>query len=454
MANLKLVILKKQPSQDGRCRIYVQITHKGNNERLKTKWYVLPDQWKDCKVQGGRNGDPNFAIKNLRLSELMTNYEKILLDNESELKYLDAKAIRAFLEDPTSSYITDFFKFTQARLDELKANGNTGTWGPLNNTLRVVREYHKSASLNFSEITPRFLDSFKAHYRKEGHKINSIAVYMRYIRSMFNLAIDEYNVNAAAPVILNYPFRKHKIETAETANRNLSIDLIRAIRDLDPTNKREEITRDIFTLQMYLTAINIKDLYWLPPMDDRIKFSRAKTGRYHDIKIEPEALAIIDKYKGEKYLLRFADLSKKERTVKTKAHARVKDLAWGDSETFNKMLNETLQKIQDRLKWSIQGDLTTYYARHSVASLMRDIGISKDDISLCLGHLAVEKNLKTTGGYIKEDFEKIDLANRELIDFINSDVMDGKAWKEYKESKNQAIKEAQNHTLSQSAISS
>ena len=398
---------------------------------------MTPTQWKDCKVQGGRNGDPNFALKNLKLAELMNGYEKILLENESELKYMDAKGVRLFLEDPTSSYIIDFYKFTQNRLDELKKNGNSGTWSPLNNTLRVVKEFHNGSSLNFSEITPRFLETFKAYYKKEGHKVNSIAVYMRYIRSMFNLAIDEYNVNAAFPVILNYPFRKHKIETEETINRNLDVKFIRLIRDLKTINKREEITKDIFMLQMYMTAPNIKDLYWLPVSSgDRIQFSRFKTGRFHNIKIESEAFEIIEKYKGSKYLLCFADMAKKNRMNKeTKPHARIKDLAWSDSGTFNKMLNETLQKIQKRLNWDLQGDLTTYYARHSVASIMREIGISKDDISLCLGHLPVEKNLKTTGGYIKEDFEKIDLANRELIDFINSDIKDGKGWKEFKAQK-------------------
>jgi hypothetical protein len=51
---------------------------------------------------------------------------------------------------------------------------------------------------------------------------------------------------------------------------------------------------------------------------------------------------------------------------------------------------------------------------------MREIGVSRDDISLCLGHKDPEQNLKISGIYINEDYQKADFANRKLIDYINS----------------------------------
>lgn len=52
---------------------------------------------------------------------------------------------------------------------------------------------------------------------------------------------------------------------------------------------------------------------------------------------------------------------------------------------------------------------------------MRDIGISKDDISICLGHREPEHNLITTGIYISEDYRKTDIANRLFIDELNKE---------------------------------
>lgn len=81
---------------------------------------------------------------------------------------------------------------------------------------------------------------------------------------------------------LKYPFKKFKIAKEETRNRNLSIDIIRKIRDYKTEIKRREITHDIFSLQFYLFGINIKDLFYLLPsniVDGRLQFYRSKSKR-------------------------------------------------------------------------------------------------------------------------------------------------------------------------------
>ena len=58
-----------------------------------------------------------------------------------------------------------------------------------------------------------------------------------------------------------------------------------------------------------------------------------------------------------------------------------------------------------------------YISVHTWATIAHKIGISKDVISLALGH---EFGCKTTGIYIDYDLEQIDKANRKVIDYINS----------------------------------
>ena len=60
-------------------------------------------------------------------------------------------------------------------------------------------------------------------------------------------------------------------------------------------------------------------------------------------------------------------------------------------------------------------ELTTYWARHSWATIARKIGVSKDDIALALGH---SNGHDVTDIYIDEDLEKIDLANKKVIDWV------------------------------------
>jgi integrase len=154
-------------------------------------------------------------------------------------------------------------------------------------------------------------------------------------------------------------------------------------------------------------------------------------GRFYNIKLEPEALRLIEKYKGKKYLLWFADHCY-EGTAKVE-HARQTVFQYKNQDAFTRMLNDNLTLIHDDLELGLKHPLTTYYVRHSFSTIMREIDISTDDISLCLGHVSPEQHMKVTGIYINEDFIRADQANRELINFANSVFCDGKSWKDHKE---------------------
>ena len=59
--------------------------------------------------------------------------------------------------------------------------------------------------------------------------------------------------------------------------------------------------------------------------------------------------------------------------------------------------------------------ITSYWARHSWATIAASIDIPDDVISLALGHSA--RNA-TTAIYIERDRRKIDEANRRVIDWV------------------------------------
>lgn len=422
MANLKLVIRKGQTKENGECAVYAQITHRGSAEWISTGIYVLPQNFKATRVYGGKGGDPNAGMKNIQLNEIVTKYERKLLNLGEKANSLDTKVIKKFLLSRSEVFcVTDFFEYTKRRIKDLEEMGRSGTVVPLTNTLHRMQEYHPKP-LDFSEITVSFLEKFIADQHKQGKKKNTIALYLRYIRSMFNSAIDEYNSNPADPVVTNYPFRRLKIESEPTKNRNLSMEIIRKIRDAKLPTSKMEIARDIFMLQIYLMGINTKDLFYMRKeniKNGRLQFNRHKTDRFYNMKIEPEAAVILEKYEGQKYLLWFADYCLDERDLNYTPHTRRSEFQYANSEAFNKMLNQQLRKIAELLDIETDGNFTTYFSRHSFATIMREIGISKDDISICLGHREPEHNLITTGIYINEDYRKTDIANRLFIDELN-----------------------------------
>lgn len=434
MANIKLVIVPEKIKKSGECVVMLQLSAKHKTLRVPTEINVKPEYFVNGLVRGGAKFDKQAQIKNIRLNEIKNDCDLRIINNSEKVKSMDVQALKKFLFAEEIEVSTDFFKYTARRIEEMKQSGQIGTVGPLTATLNKVKTFWPKPELDFNDINIRWLEMFDAFCLKDKRKRNTIAFYFRYIRSMFNdaMILDDME--------LKYPFKKFKIAKEETRNRNLSIDIIRKLRDYKTEIKRREITRDIFSLQFYLFGINIKDLFYLLPsnvVDGRLQFYRSKSkrldslGRFYNIKLEPEALRLIEKYKGKKYLLWFADHSY---TGNAKVeHARQTEFQYKNQDALTRMLNDNLTLIHDDLKINLPNPLTTYYVRHSFSTIMREIGISKDDISLCLGHVNPEQSMKVTGIYINEDFIRADQANRELINFANSEFSDGKSWKDHKE---------------------
>lgn len=233
-----------------------------------------------------------------------------------------------------------------------------------------------------------------------GMKINAYAIHIRNIRAVFNYAIDE-------EITTLYPFRKFKIKKEETRKRSLTIEQIRVLKAY-PCEEFEERYRDLFMLSFYLIGINIGDMLLLKEeniVNGRIEYHRQKTGKLYSVKIEPEAQGIIDRYKGRQYLLNVLD-----------EYSNYKD--------FISRINKALKNIGPFERKGLGGkkvrqplfpDLSTYWARHSWATLAAELDIPKETISAGLGH---EIGSDVTSIYIKFDQKKVDDANRRVIDYV------------------------------------
>ena len=287
MVNMKLVVFPKKAKANGECRVYVQLTHKGKVTWIMTAICSKPEYFENGRINPKK--DANARLKNLSLSETVTRYEKKILILGDKQDYMSLDAISDFLKSKSDVlYDTDFFRFTEKRIKELEELGRIGTSLPLKNALSRFKIFLGRDTIDFNEISVNLLEKFMFFYQTQGHKKNSIANYLTYIRSMFNAAINEFNQNPAQPIIFNYPFKKVKIEREITVNRNLSIEIIRKIRDFKPQSYQMSIAKDMFILQLYLFGINAMDLFYLKHenvVDGRLQFNRHKTDRFYNINI-------------------------------------------------------------------------------------------------------------------------------------------------------------------------
>lgn len=125
--------------------------------------------------------------------------------------------------------------------------------------------------------------------------------------------------------------------------------------------------------------------------DRRLEYRRNKTGQLFSVKIEPEAAAIIKKYEGKEYLLYIMDRSL-------------------DYHTYLRNMNRRIKKYMPCA--------SSYWSRHTVASIASRLDISTDVIGRMLGH--ADPAHSTTDIYIHFDMSKVDAAMRKVIDYINA----------------------------------
>lgn len=317
------------------------------------------------------------ALSLMSAVQLKNELEKIVgIKDKTEDENLFANQFRKFIGTKTKVNTIDIYKFTLKRLSDFASN---------------------IEKLRFEDIDVNFLNSFNQYLSETSTKQNGRNIHLRNIRAVFNYAIDN-------DVTTAYPFRRFKIKPQQTAKRAMTINQLRAFINYDCEDYLIPY-RDMFTLTFFLIGINTIDLVNIKELSSsgRIEYDRAKTNRHYSIKVEQEALDIINKYRGKNYLLDVMDRYK-------------------DYRDYRKRLNDNLKRIGS-VEIAKNGKKTydsefpyisMYWARHTWATIAAKLDIPKETIAHALGHGCNT----VTDIYIDFDQEKVDDANRKVIDFV------------------------------------
>lgn len=374
----------------------IAISHNSKTAYIGLDIYLSKEQFnpKTERVQYHDNKDEINSFITRRKLEI----ENIGLDlkREKRLAMMSVYELKRFIENKLDNINHDKGLFYSQFLAFIELKERAATKAIYKFTLsRLSKFYPDIRNLKFENITTDFLLRFE-NFLSWSEKTNSISIHLRNIRAVFNYAI-------ANDVTSFYPFKKFHIKTAPTKKRSLTVEQLRDIFTM-PVEPYLEYYRDLFKLIFLLIGINIVDLIHLKSLsaDGRIEFERAKTGRHYSIKVEPEAMEIINRYRGKEYLLDVLE------------HCSYLN--------FRKRLNFNLKRFGD-VNILRQGKkvlnrkypyLSTYWARHSWATIASQLDIPRDVIAHALGH----GTNTVTDLYIDFDLKKVDAANRKIIDFV------------------------------------
>lgn len=397
MAKLTFYLDTRSGKEDHPLKIRIQ--HKDKSAYVGLCIRLRPEQWNGKEIVGTASaGSDNEYIRN-RMT--LANAICLKLSLSGRIDKMSATELKAIIENngeeqKEGTLFEEYFK------ECIGKKRKESTRISYEQSLKRMQEYDPLLSEKvFEDIDIRYLEAFDRWMESQGLRLNSRNVYHRNIRAVFNDAIDEELTDT-------YPYRKFKLKKVTTRKRSLSVEELRTLRDY-PCEEWQEKFRDIFMLMFYLCGINGADLFPAKKRqvrNGRLEYERAKTYKQYSVKIEPEAQAIIDKYKGDKYLLQFCEGGKDYKYYLQRMSRELKNI--GPYERKGRGGKKTHIPIFP--------ELTQYWCRHTWATIAAELDIPKETIAAALGH---DMGNTTTAIYINFNQKKVDEANRKVIDFVN-----------------------------------
>lgn len=380
----------------------------GSKLWLATGVSVTPEDWdsEECEVKGRR-----ARALNMELSAFanMVKARLLVLMESGQWYTLTGKEQKALLTDP------ERYEAEQTALDVslgaffekiIKTKTAPRTKEVYQSTLKKLKEYCDPYAVSFDEITKMWVKSFETSL--SGLAPNSINIHLRNLRNVINCAIDE-------GITDKYPFRRYDMPKETTRKRSLDVERFRRLLAVPNLKPGQEEYRDMFLLIFLLMGINLVDLASLTHdniREGRLEYRRSKTGRLYSIKIEPEIEALLKKYKGKDHLLAFADRYANHKDFGKRMNDALKRI--GEWET--RPMKDRHRGVSAMVMMPIEPDLSAYWARHTWGTYAAELDIPYDTISEALGHEHTGSD--TTLIYIKFRKDKIDQANRRVIDYL------------------------------------
>ena len=411
MASTKFYLDTRRAKPGMASVLKIAISHERKVSYISLDAKLLPEQWDAAKEKIINH--PNKFVLSAYINEVKQGIDSDIIDltRDGKLGKMNANDIRDYSlarmnpEEKNNVdetlFMVRFLKFIEPKKESTKET--------YMHTLNRVRAFVGDAveTLHFEDITKDWLTSFNTFMAKTSPSPNARNLHFRNLRAVFNDAIEN-------DITTFYPFRKFKFKNVETAKRSLSVEELRRLIYF-PCEEHAKKYVDMFKLMFFLMGINMIDLAKLESIKSaRLDFNRSKTGHLYSMKVEPEAMALFEQYKGDKHLLFILD-------------------RWANDEFFRRKMNKELQKIGPMTKAPGRGgkkiyepmfpELTSYWARHTWATIAASIDVPNEVIAEALGH---EYGNRITNIYIRFDIKKVDTANRRVLDWVLYGILDGK----------------------------
>jgi site-specific recombinase XerD len=286
---------------------------------------------------------------------------------------------------------TSIIRYFEEVIERLEKSGRIGYADIFKSTKKSIINFHGEGDLTFGGINHSFLLSYEESLNSSGISLNAAFVYLRTLKTLINYAKNDKILNKEYNPFEKINFKKYR--RIKTKKRALSkSDIYKIINCKLEPGSRLFRSQQIFTFSFFCRGINFIDIAHLTYnniIDGRLIYVRKKNNKTFNIKLEKPAKKIIDYYKlnNDNNIYIFPILNELHKTpisIDNRLH---------------KVLHQTnkdLREIADIA--GVDAHLTTYVARHSYATILKNEGAAIAQISELMGHETEE----TTQTYLEE----------------------------------------------------
>ncbi len=380
--------------------LYFQIIHKRVARTVFTDCRVFTSEWDSVSSSvitvGTDERKTYLEMVASKLKWSLERFTKIIAGKEKEkADYTVDDIVSEYNRQPECPTLFNFIRSMITKKTAAKRDGTAKTY---RDSLASFSSFRNGKDITFDDLNEDIINQYEAWMKNKGLKRNSSSCYLRTFKTLYLKAV-ELELTEDRDI-----FRHVFTGFATTTKRAISIDAIKAIRKLNlENNPALAFARDMFMLSLYLQGMAFVDIAYLKKSDIRngqLQYSRKKSGQTLTISWEKPMQEIVDAYshltKDTPYLL---PIITKQDGMERKQYEKAEH-----------NVNRNLKKIGEMAGLHIP--LTTYVARHSWASIMRDMGNDITVVGKGLGH----SDIKTTQIYLSTiDNSTVMRANKRFL---------------------------------------
>ena len=385
------------PRDGGRFSVRVRVTYRRNRKYYPTGKALTPEEWNALPTTRSR------ALLDVRAD--IENSYSIVLAAAKAIAYtgnFSLEALNERLKGAASDTLNTMFK---AKIDELRKSGRIGTMLVYDNVLKGVERF-AGKNVLLEAVTTNWVRRYADFLRNEGKAQTTISINLRHLRALLN---DAKRLGVLKES--QYPFGRGRYEIQAGTGRKMALTLeqIGQIANYDDGSEATAKYRDYWLFLYLCNGINVADFVKLRYRDivnGEICFVRQKTEStsrtLRDIQavLTPPMQTIIDRWGQTPYpdAFIFPILTGKEDAITRKNKTKY----------LTRAINKRMKEVGEKLGI---GNISTYTARHSFATVLKRAGANIAYISESLGH----QDLKTTENYLASFEREERVKNAELL---------------------------------------